>query len=84
MKESVSIAFSWIKSNFEELAIVGNLNQVLSGIEKTKYLEEVSLHIHFPEGATKKDGPSAGITIVTCLTSLLIKVPPREHLSMTG
>ena len=48
MKESVSIAFSWIKSNFEDLAIVGNMNQVLAGIEKTKYLDEVSLHIHFP------------------------------------
>ena len=39
MKESVSIAFSWIKSNFEELAIVGNMNQVLTGIDKTKYLD---------------------------------------------
>ncbi len=48
MKESVSIAFSWIKSNFDELVIVGNMNQVLSGIDKTKYLDEVSLHIHFP------------------------------------
>ena len=84
MKESVSIAFSWIKSNFDDLVIVGNMNQALSGIDKTKYLEEVSLHIHFPQGATKKDGPSAGITIVTCLTSLLMKMPPRENLSMTG
>ena len=48
MKESVSIAFSWIKSNFDDLVIVGNMNQALSGIDKTKYLEEVSLHIHFP------------------------------------
>ena len=40
--------------------------------------------MHFPEGATKKDGPSAGVTIVTCLASLLMKIPPRENLSMTG
>ena len=53
-------------------------------IEKTKYLEEISLHIHFPEGATKKDGPSAGVTIVTTLASLLLRIPPREHLAMTG
>jgi ATP-dependent Lon protease len=84
MKESVNIAFSWIKSNFDELAIVDGLNQQLSGIEKMKYLDEVSLHIHFPEGATKKDGPSAGVTIVTCLASLLMKTAPRQNLSMTG
>ena len=47
-------------------------------------LEQLCLHIHFPEGATKKDGPSAGVTIVTTLTSLLLKVPPRARLAMTG
>ena len=61
-----------------------NVSQHLTSLEKTKYLDEVSLHIHFPEGATKKDGPSAGVTIVTCLASLLMKTPPRENLSMTG
>lgn len=42
------------------------------------------MHIHFPEGATKKDGPSAGVTIVTCIASLLLKIPVRQNLSMTG
>jgi len=42
-----------------------------------KHLEEISMHIHFPEGATKKDGPSAGVTIVTCIASLLLKIPVR-------
>lgn len=64
--------------------MTGNLNQQLTNVEKNKYLEEISLHIHFPEGATKKDGPSAGVTIVTCIASLLLRMPPREHLAMTG
>lgn len=42
------------------------------------------MHLHFPAGAQKKDGPSAGVTIVTCLVSLLVKVPVRDNLSMTG
>lgn len=48
MKESVNIAFSWIKANFEELAIVDTLSQHLTSLEKSKFLDEVSLHIHFP------------------------------------
>lgn len=40
--------------------------------------------MHFPAGGVKKDGPSAGVTIVACLVSLLLKVPVRENLSMTG
>ena len=84
MKESVNIAFSWIKANLNDLDISGAFNQQLTFDEKLKYLEKLSLHIHFPEGATKKDGPSAGVTIVTCLASLLLRVPPRENLAMTG
>lgn len=84
MKESVNIAFSWIKSNFEDLALVSNIASHVSNVERSKIFEDSSLHIHFPEGAIKKDGPSAGVTIVTCITSLLLKVPPRENLSMTG
>ena len=84
MKESVDIAFSWIKSHLDSISITGSLNQELTTLEKTKYLEEISLHIHFPEGATKKDGPSAGVTIVTTLASLLLRIPPRENLAMTG
>lgn len=84
MKESVNIALSWVKAHLDDLDITGNLNQQLTKVEKTKYLEEISLHIHFPEGATKKDGPSAGVTIVSCIASLLLRMPPREHLAMTG
>ena len=59
-------------------------SKALTILEKIKYLEELSLHIHFPEGAIKKDGPSAGVTIVTCIASLLLKIPVRSNLSMTG
>lgn len=84
MRESVDIAFSWIKSHLDSIGITGSLSQQLTYSEKIKYLEEISLHIHFPEGATKKDGPSAGVTIVTCLASLLLRTSPRENLAMTG
>lgn len=52
--------------------------------EHIDQLDKISLHLHFPAGGIKKDGPSAGVTIVTCLVSLLLKVPVREALSMTG
>ena len=52
--------------------------------EQINDLDKISLHIHFPAGGIKKDGPSAGVTIVTCLVSLLAKVPVRNNLSMTG
>lgn len=79
MKESVNIALSWLRSNFVE----GSLQEYYR-LQKVKFLDQVSIHIHFPEGAIKKDGPSAGVTIVTCLASLFLKMPPRENLSMTG
>lgn len=84
MKQSANIAFSWIKANIEEFSIVGHYNQNLTSLEKVDYLDKISLHLHFPEGATKKDGPSAGVTIVTCIASLLLKAPVRDYLSMTG
>ena len=75
MKESVNIALSWIKAHINDFEIWGasniNIKQKLDEIEKT------SIHIHFPEGATKKDGPSAGITIVTSFVSLFLKMPVR-------
>lgn len=50
----------------------------------SKYLEENNIHIHFPEGASKKDGPSAGITITTALLSLATNMPVRGDVGMTG
>ena len=86
MKESVNIAFSWIKSN---LSSISNLNKYqkkdLVSLENAlEQLEKINIHIHFPEGSVKKDGPSAGVTIATCLTSLLLDLKPSEDLAMTG
>ena len=69
MKESVSIAISLVKSMYPE---------------ETKKFEEEDLHIHVPEGAVPKDGPSAGITIVTALTSLVTGKPVDPSVAMTG
>ena len=69
MKESVKIALSWIKANFNTLAMLSH--QVISVQETIEELDKFDVHIHFPEGAIKKDGPSAGVTIVTCLASLM-------------
>ncbi|MBU1075651.1 MAG: endopeptidase La [Spirochaetes bacterium] len=72
MKESASIALSLIKSNDQKLGI--NFN----AFDKTDF------HIHVPEGATPKDGPSAGITIFTALYSLLVNKKVKSDYSMTG
>lgn len=77
MKESVSIALSWIRSNLDDINLLGNTYQSLTSHQKMEILDKMSLHLHFPEGAIKKDGPSAGVTIVTCITSLLLKAPVR-------
>ena len=69
MKESVSIALSLVKSMYPE---------------ETKCLDDLDLHIHVPEGAVPKDGPSAGITIVTALTSLVTNKAVDPHIAMTG
>ncbi|MDE6575238.1 MAG: endopeptidase La [Muribaculaceae bacterium] len=72
MKESASIAFQWVKSNAHKLGID-------SGI-----FEHYSIHVHFPEGAVPKDGPSAGITIATSLVSLLKQCKVAPKIAMTG
>lgn len=72
MKESATIAYQWIKTNAEAIGVdreVLNSNQV---------------HVHFPEGAIPKDGPSAGITIVTAIVSALRKKCPAPRIAMTG
>ncbi|MBF8263509.1 MAG: lon [Parachlamydiales bacterium] len=72
MKESAQIAWSYVHSRSNEYA---------PGVP---FFDKSQVHIHIPEGATPKDGPSAGITMVTSLLSLLMKQPVRENLGMTG
>jgi ATP-dependent Lon protease len=72
MKESATIALEFIKSHHEELNIDSEL------------FENHNIHIHVPEGATPKDGPSAGIAMLTALTSALTKRKVKKHLAMTG
>ncbi|MBN2647334.1 MAG: endopeptidase La [Thiotrichales bacterium] len=72
MQESVQAAMSVIRSRSAGL-----------GLEPSFY-ETVDLHLHFPEGAIKKDGPSAGIAICTAITSVLTNTPVRADVAMTG
>ena len=72
MKESATIALQYLKANHE-----------LFGIKPTVF-EAYNIHIHVPEGATPKDGPSAGITLLTSLVSLLTQRKVRSKLAMTG
>ena len=72
MKESAEAAFTLLKSRAAELGIEYEL------------FEKNNFHIHVPDGATPKDGPSAGITITSALYSLLKKVSTRPALAMTG
>jgi len=71
MKESAQIALSYVRSHAEELGIRnGDINK--------------SFHIHVPEGAVPKDGPSAGVTMTTAIVSLLTGRPVRNTVGMTG
>ena len=72
MKESATIAMEYIKSNAE-----------LLGVDPTVF-EKHNVHIHVPEGATPKDGPSAGITMLTSLVSLFTQRKVKKSIAMTG
>lgn len=72
MKESATAALSYLKANADDLGI------------NNKKFEEYDIHIHVPEGATKKDGPSAGVTMYTSLLSLFTGKKVKGDLAMTG
>lgn len=86
MKESATIAFSLVKSLIDkgEICISKNLIQKdKDGIDMAVY-DSYDLHIHVPEGATPKDGPSAGITMTTVIASILSDTPIYSDVAMTG
>lgn len=72
MKESASIAYEYLKAHAQLLNISNTI------------FEEWNVHIHIPEGATPKDGPSAGITMFTALVSAFTQRKPRKNIAMTG
>jgi ATP-dependent Lon protease len=72
MQESMQAALTWVRSNASRLGLAEDFNK------------EMDLHIHVPAGAIPKDGPSAGVTMVTVLASLLTDTPVRQLTAMTG
>lgn len=72
MKESATIAYQWVKAHASQLGI------------PTSLFGKYSLHIHFPEGAIPKDGPSAGITIATAIVSAFKQKRVKANMAMTG
>ncbi len=72
MKESISAASSYVRSRSTEIGV------------KPPVFDKKDIHVHVPEGATPKDGPSAGVAMVTAITSVLTGIPIRREVAMTG
>jgi ATP-dependent Lon protease len=72
MKESARAAFTWAKAHWQEMGL------------KQNFARKIDVHIHVPEGAVKKDGPSAGIAISTALVSALTGSAVKREVGMTG
>lgn len=72
MKESASIAYDYVRANAKKYKI------------EPKLFEQEDIHIHVPEGAVPKDGPSAGVTLTTAIVSSLTNIPVKSDLAMTG
>jgi ATP-dependent Lon protease len=72
MKESIDTAYSVVRARSKDLGIDADV------------FEKTDVHIHVPEGATPKDGPSAGIAMFTTLVSVFTKIPVRKDVAMTG
>ncbi|MCW3780839.1 endopeptidase La [Defluviimonas salinarum] len=72
MKESIDAASSFVRAISPEIGV------------KPPVFEKIDIHVHVPEGATPKDGPSAGVAMVTSIVSVLTQIPVRKDIAMTG
>lgn len=72
MQESAQAAMSYIRSRADSLNL------------RRDFQTKIDVHVHFPEGAIPKDGPSAGITMATAIASALLRIPARQNIAMTG